>query len=189
MHALHPVFLAAAGVAALGFMLSWLLQERPLRAAAAATQGLEDALAAPKGADSLAEIERALAKCTTREERMRFHARVAQRAEVPLSPGATWALVRIDEHGLAGARQMAVDQGVPPERVEAVIAELRSGELLAGDDGPPAVTPSGHAFTARVVHARRQLLDEALANPAAARPAELDELLRRLSVELVGERP
>src|SRR3954452_15300808 len=78
--ALRPVFVVAACVAFAGFLLSWRLKERPLRATAATSQGLEDSLAAPRSPDSLAEIERALARCTTREDRMRFHERVAEHA-------------------------------------------------------------------------------------------------------------
>ncbi|HWT25390.1 MAG TPA: MDR family MFS transporter, partial [Solirubrobacteraceae bacterium] len=104
VHALTPVFLVAACVAVLGFAVAWLLEERPLRATAATSRGLEDSLAAPKDADSLRELERALALATPRERREAFHRRVAARAGADLSPGATWALVRIDEHGFAGAR-------------------------------------------------------------------------------------
>jgi EmrB/QacA subfamily drug resistance transporter len=189
VHALHPVFLAAAGVTAVGFLLSWRLQERPLRASAASSQGFEDTQAQPKGADSLAEVERALAKHTTRDERRRFHAGVAERAGAPISPAATWALVRIDEHGFAGARRMATEQGVTDERVAEVLGELREGGLVSGEDGTPAVTPAGHEVTGRVVAARREMLAEALSDATRDRPAELDALLHRLSRELVGERP
>jgi EmrB/QacA subfamily drug resistance transporter len=187
--ALHPVFLTAAGVAATGFLLSWLLQERPLRATAAASQGLEDALAAPKGPDSLAEIERAIAKCTSREDRMRFHARVAERAGADISPGAVWALVRIDQYGFAGAQREAEAQGVPEERIAEVVGELHARRLIADADGGLDVTGTGRELTAGVVGARRALLAETLADERADRRPEVDALLRRLSRELVGERP
>jgi EmrB/QacA subfamily drug resistance transporter len=189
VHALRPVFLAAASVAALGFLIAWLLEERPLRATAATSQGLEDSLAAPKSADSLAEVERALAQATTREARARFHERTARRAGVDLSPGATWALVRIDEHGIPGALVMAEDQGTPPDRIAAVVDELRGRGLIAGDGETPAVTDAGHEMTGRVVAARREELAAALADETADRRPEVDALLRRLSLELIGERP
>jgi len=187
VHALHPVFLVAAGVAALGFLLSWLLHERPLRATAATSQGLEDTLAAPRAPDSVAEIERALVRCTSRDDRMRFHARVAEHAGVELSPGATWALVRIDEHGFAGARGLAEENGTPPDRIAAVVQELRETGLIAGED--PRVTDRGHAATEAVVAARRELLVAAIADDGAERSPQLDALLRRLARELVGETP
>jgi hypothetical protein len=189
VHALHPVFLAAAGVTALGFTLSWLLQERPLRATAATSQGFEDTQAQPKAADSLAEIERALAQCTTREERIAFNADVAARAGADISPAATWALVRIDEHGFAGARALAVEQDIDEERIAEVVGELRDGGLVGGDDGALNITPQGHDVTGRVVTARRDVLAERLADVTRTRPPEIEALLARLSRELVGERP
>src|SRR4051794_32326867 len=154
--ALRPVFITAACIAFAGFLLSWRLKERPLRATAATSQGLEDSLAAPRAPDSLAEIERSLARCTTREERMRFHARVAEHAGVELSPGATWALVRIDQYGFGGAREAAEERGIAAERITAVLDELRGRGLVAGDE--PLVTDVGHEATERVVAARRDLL-------------------------------
>jgi EmrB/QacA subfamily drug resistance transporter len=189
VHALHPVFLAAGGVTAAGFVLSWRLKERPLRATAATSQGFEDTLAQPKGADSLAEIERALAQCTTREDRIRFHAGVAERAGTEISPGATWALVRIDEHGFAGARELATEQDVEEERIDEVVHELRERGLVSAEDSALAITPRGHEVTGRVVAARREMLAERLADATRERPPEVEALLQRLSRELVGERP
>ena len=187
--ALTPVFVVAAAVTLAGFALSWRLREEPLRATAATSQGLEDSLAAPRGPDSLAELERALARATTREQRERFHRRVAERAGVELSPGAVWALVRIDEHGFAAARAMAEAQDVPPDRIAEVVRELRSGGLVAGDETAPELTPTGRALTDQVVAARRDLLAEAVADESADRRPEVDALLRRLARELAGERP
>jgi DNA-binding MarR family transcriptional regulator len=183
------VFLVAAVVALVGFALSWFMEERPLRAAPATSQGLEDSLAAPREPDSLAELERALTRLTTREQREHFHRRVAERAGVRLSPGAAWALVRIDEHGFADARAMAVEQGVRDDRIAAVVAELRGGGLVGGSPDAPDLTPKGRTLTGQVVTARRELLAEALADESAGRRPEVDELLRRLARELVGERP
>jgi hypothetical protein len=185
VHALTPVFTVAAVVALVGFPVSWLLPERPLKATAATSTGLEDGLGAPKSADSLAEIERALARATTLVERRRFGARVAERAGADVSPGATWALVRIGEHGFDGARTAAVRQGVTEERIAEVLAELRAGELIDGG----GLTPRGSAFSDQLLSARRDLLCELLADPAAEREPEVARLLRTLSRELVGERP
>ena len=189
VHALSPVFVAAAGVALLGFALSWLLVERPLRETAATSTGLDDSLAVPRSPDSLAEIERALSRATTSEQRQRFRERVAARADIDLSPGATWARVRIDEHGFAGARALAEHDRVPPERIAAVVDELRRRGLIAGEDGGPTLTSAGHSLAGRAVAARRELLTEALADDTADRDPALNELLRRLARELTGERP
>jgi hypothetical protein len=189
VHSLRPVFVMAAGVAALGFLLSLFLQERKLRSAAATSTGLEDGLAAPRSPDSLAEIERALTRVTTPEERTRFREQVAARADLHLSPGATWALVRIHEHGFAAAGALAEQDGVPAERIATVAQELSTLGLVAGDGDARALTDAGHAHTEQLLTARRELLVEALADDQAGQRPEVAELLARLARELCGEPP
>jgi MFS family permease len=185
VHALTPVFRVASVVALLGFALSWLLPERPLRATAATSTGLEDSLAAPKGADSLAEIESALARATTLEQRRGFRGAVAERAGLDVSPGAVWALVKIGQYGLDGARDAARGRGVPEARIAEVVDELHADALLDGD-GP---TARGTAYADRLLSARRELLSELLADPDAERRPEVEALMRALARETVGERP
>jgi DNA-binding MarR family transcriptional regulator len=189
VHSLRPVFVMAASVGALGFALSLLLQQRPLRDVAAASTGLEDSLAAPRSSDSLAEIERGLTNVTTPDERTRFRQRIAGRAGVDISPGAIWALVRIDEHGPARARALAEQDGVDPARIAEVIGELHERGLVVGEYGQSQLTPAGREHTERVVSARRNLLAEALADDSTERHPELEALLHRLARELSGEPP
>jgi EmrB/QacA subfamily drug resistance transporter len=189
VHSLRPVFLMAAGVAALGFVLSLFLPQRKLRDTASTSTGLDDSLAAPRSPDSLAEVERALTRVTTREERERFRRAVAERSRVEISPGAVWALIRIDEFGLARARTMALEDGVDPARVADVVDELRRRGLVAGEDRAVELTPAGAEETRRVVSARRELLTEALADEDADRRPEVSALLTRLARELCGEPP
>jgi DNA-binding MarR family transcriptional regulator len=126
---------------------------------------------------------------TTPEERERFRRAVAERSGVDISPGAIWALIRIDEHGFAQARAMALEGGVRPTRITEVLDELRRRGLLAGEDGGVQVTPAGTEETRRVVGARRELLTEALADENADRRPEVSALLTRLARELCGEPP
>ena len=189
VHALQPVFLAAAGVAVLGFALSWLLPERPLRETAATSRGLDDGLAAPRSPDSLAEVERALTRAVSPDQRQRFRERVAARAGLELTPGATWALVRIGEHGLVRARDLAEQDGVPPERIAAVVEELHQRGLIATDDSSPGLTPNGETLAERAIAARRDLLSEALADVSADRDPAVNDLLHRLARDLAGEPP
>jgi EmrB/QacA subfamily drug resistance transporter len=189
VHSLSPVFVVASGVAALGFTLSLLLQERPLRAAPATSTGLEDGMAAPRTPDSLAEIERSLTRVTTLEERRRFRERMAERAQLELSAGATWALVHTDGHGFAAARRFAQELGVPDERIEAVTRELAARGLLAGEHPTAELTDAGREHSERLLSARRDLLAESLADEDARSHPEVAELLRRLARELSGEPP
>lgn len=189
VHALEPVFLVAAGVGACGFVLSLFLRERPLRATAATSTGLEDALAAPKQADSLAEIDRALGVLVGGEARRSFNERLIARTGAELSPGSAWALARFGSYGIEGTREMARRQGVAPERIAEVESELRERGLVAGGDGGARLTPAGVALADQMLSARREQLREMLADHDAARAPEVQRLLEQLCVELSGARP
>jgi MFS family permease len=189
VHALRPVFVAAGGVAVLGFLLSWWMPERELRETAATSHGLDDSLAAPRSPDSLAEIERALTRVVSDKQRQAFRGRLAARAGLELTPGATWALVRIGEHGLVKARTMAEQDGVPPSRIAAVIEELRQRGLIGSEDGVASLTSDGSAMAERAISTRRDLLCEALGDESVELDPDVDELLHNLARELAGEPP
>ena len=78
---------------------------------------------------------------------------------------------------------------MPEERIEAVTDELRADGLVGGADDAPELTPAGRARTDQLVAARRDELADVVARYDPDRRPELDALLRRLSRELVGERP
>ncbi len=189
VHALQPVFLVAAGVSAVGFVLSLLLRERPLRATAATSAGLDDALAAPKHPSSLAELDRALGVLVGREQRRAFNERVAVRAHVDLSPGAVWALVRFGSYGIEGTRGMAREQKIDQQRVAAVELELRERGLVAVEEVEATLTPAGVSIADQLLSARRDELSRMLGDHDAQRVPEVQRLLEQLCVELAGERP
>jgi EmrB/QacA subfamily drug resistance transporter len=189
VHALQPVFLVAAGVGAVGFLLSLRLRERPLRATASTSQGIDDALAAPKSPSSLAEIDRALSVLVSRERRQAFNERVGARASVNLSSGAIWALARFDSYGVRGTRAMAGEQAVEEERIEEVERELREHGLVTDGEDGPRLTPAGQAMADQVLSARRDELRAMLADETTHQVPEVHELLERLCLELAGQQP
>jgi EmrB/QacA subfamily drug resistance transporter len=189
VNALHPVFITAAGVAAFGFVLSLRLRERPLRATASTSDGLGDALAAPKSNSSLAELDRSLSLVASREARHAFYEKVAARAGVDLSTGAVWGLARFDYYGVSGTREMAREQGVDPERIAEVEQELVDHGMLEAQDGALTLTPRGRAAADQVLSARREQLEVAINDKSAERQPEVQQLLKRLCVELSGQRP
>jgi EmrB/QacA subfamily drug resistance transporter len=186
VQALHPVFLVAAGVAVIGFLLSLRLRERPLRATAETAQGLEHTLAVPCDADSLAEIDRSLSMLVGRDRRRRFNEHVAQRAGVDLSSGAAWALSRFATLGVPATRELAQEMGIAEVRIAEVQGELVGRGLLGGDE---QLTPAGVATADQILSARREELQALLADHGGEREPEVTELLRRMAVELAGERP
>src|SRR5271165_2552345 len=187
--ALRPVFLVAAGVGACGFLLSLRLRELPLRATASTSDGLDDALAAPTGPSSLAELDRALATLVSREDRRTFNEHVGARAGVDLSPGAVWTLVRFGSYGIEGTRALAREQTVEEERIAAVERELREHGLIEGEGALATLSPSGRAMADQLLSARREELQVLLDDRDAERVPEVQQLLERLCVELAGQRP
>jgi EmrB/QacA subfamily drug resistance transporter len=189
VHALQPVFLVAAGVSAVGFGLSLVLRERPLRATASTSGGIDDALAAPKSPSSLAELDRALGVLVSREQRRAFNERVAARAHVDLSPGAVWALVRFGSYGIDGTRGMARAQAIEDGRIAAVEHELRERGLVVEGGGQAALTPAGVSMADQLLSARREELSTMLDDHDTQRVPEVQRLLEQLCVELAGQRP
>jgi len=181
------VFLAAAGVGAVGFALSLRLRERPLRATASTSRGLDDALAAPKSPNSLSELDRSLGVLVSRENRRAFNERVAARAKVDLTPGAVWALARFGSYGIDGTREMARAQSIEDERVAAVELELRDRGFVSVDGGATALAAAGVSMAEELLSARRDELSALLDDHSAQRVPEVQRLLEQLCVELTGE--
>ncbi len=189
VNALRPVFLVAAGVGACGFLLSLRLRERPLRATASTSDGLDDALGAPTSPSSLAELDRALGVLVSREDRRSFNEHVGARAGLDLSPGAVWALARFGSYGIDGTRALAREQAIEEERIAEVQRELREHGLIVDAGAQPALSPAGRAMADQVLSARREELQVMLADGDTERVPEVQQLLERLCVELAGQRP
>jgi hypothetical protein len=94
--ALRPVFAVAAGVAALGLVLTLLLREIPLRGMVPA-EGLGESFAMPRDATSLAELERIVRVLIARENRWRVYADLARRSGLDLPAPELWLLARLGE--------------------------------------------------------------------------------------------
>jgi EmrB/QacA subfamily drug resistance transporter len=182
VHALSTVFLVAAGVAVLGFLLSWLLPEHPLRDTVAAN-GPGESFGAPRAPDSLAEMERALSVLADRDARHAAYRDVAERAGVGLSPLAIWTLGRLEEDPAATPATLAERYGVSPERAQSAVAEL--GDRACTQNG--SLTTAGHDALARVRAARRERLAERLEGWSPERHRDLEDLIQRLARDLPPE--
>jgi DNA-binding MarR family transcriptional regulator len=199
---LSTVFLVATTIAVLGFLLIWLLPERPLRetiAAAAAEPGEEagGAFAMPRDDDSAAQLLRGLAVLADRDVQRGYIERVVARAGLTLSAAAAWLLVRIERDPTLDVSAVRHANRVPPERMHAALAELRAGGLVepagAGqaDGARPryALTDRGCEVLGQLVTARRAQLADLFADWAPEQQEELAGVLRRLARDLVPEAP
>jgi EmrB/QacA subfamily drug resistance transporter len=186
--ALSTVFLVCAPVAALAFVLSWLLPEKSLRRTVEAT-GVGEAFAAPKHHDPLPEIERALSTLSRRDSRERILDRLARQAGVELTARQCWVLARVGEGAPTDAFAIAEAQAVDPARVAARIGELRELGYVDGPAEAVVLTAAGGDILERLVAARRERLATLLDGWSPEGEAELAALLTRMARDVVADHP
>jgi DNA-binding MarR family transcriptional regulator len=186
-NALGTVFVVAAGVAAVAFVLSWALEQRPLRDSVVAGAGIGESFAVPKHTDSLAEIGRALSVLLGREERRKLVARLAARAGVDLSPAACWVVVRLHLEPGADLRELAKQFDVPWDAAERGLAEATERGYVTVKAGKAEVTPAGAEVAEKLIAERRAGLERLLDGWSPEQHTEVAALLQKLARELTGE--
>jgi hypothetical protein len=178
--ALQLVFDVATAVVAVAFVLSWLIEERPLRKTV--ETGVGEALGGPVDTDSLRELTRALSIAVGRERTLAFLSDTVARAGVELSPGASWVLLRLGAPDPPTLSELAARPHVDAARLGRAADELRAAALLEGE----RPTGAGRAMRERLVAARTDGLRTLIADWEPDRNPELDPLLRRLADELAA---
>ena len=153
--ALHTVFLYAAPLAALGFVLSLFLKEVPLRDTVRAVDRAHSTAptAIPATRDSAQEMERQLMTLFGREGRAETYRRLAAAADVPLSPRGTWLMYRVADQAPIAAQALAGQLGIAAADLDQRLTELvtdgyvtRGGRAAAGN-GPAAAATLADAAT------------------------------------------
>ena len=124
--ALHTVFLYATPIAALGFVLSLFLKEVPLRDTTRAVDRAQSTAptAIPATRDSSQEMERALLALFGRERRADIYRRLAEAADVRLSPRGTWLMYRVANHVPITEVALAHRLGIADADLEQRLTEL-----------------------------------------------------------------
>src|SRR3954452_12245795 len=181
--ALQLVFTVATVVVLVAFVVSWLIPERPLRTTVETTVG--DVIGGPVDTDSMREVARQLSIAVGRERTLAFLADTVHRAGVDLSPGASWALLRLGAADAPSVENLAARPHVRQERLQAAVEELRGLGLLDGE----RPTGAGRAMRERLVAARTDGLRTLVADWEPDQNSELDPLLRRLADELAAAPP
>jgi EmrB/QacA subfamily drug resistance transporter len=182
--AVHVVFLVAAAVVAVAFVLAWFIPERPLRRTVETPPGLGEGFGAPKDTDSLRELTRALSRAAGRERTRAFLERTTEEAGLDLSAAATWLLLRLGTPEAPERLQAARD--AEPRRMAEAHDELRDRGFL--QDGL-RLTGEGAAARERLVDARHERLLALVAEWEPGGDPELEPILRRLSEELTPAPP
>jgi hypothetical protein len=176
--ALDQVFLVASFAAALAFVVSWFIPELPLRQTVTATD-VSHTFAAPKEADSLGELTRALGVLLGRDQAKALIERTAREAGVDLPAAAMAALVRIDDDPFVDLEELERERGLPP-------GVLVDGEQTLRDEGylfdqTRQLTPTGADALERYLDVRRRRLSDLLEGWEPEQHSQLVELMRGLA--------
>jgi EmrB/QacA subfamily drug resistance transporter len=184
--AIDAVFLVAAVIAAVGFALSWLLPERPLRATVAAgagAPGRESAEAFAQQTDetaAIAQLAGALSALADRNVQRRHIEQMVQRAGESLTPLAAWLLMEIEREPARDPRDVARARQIEPERTEAALRELAERHLISSNgDGLRKLTPDGCEVYTELVLARREHYLDLAAEWDPSKEPDLGEFLGR----------
>ncbi len=191
--AITDVFLYAAPVAFLGFLLAWFLKEDRLRGSVTAPDVSETLPPNPVERSSYDEVCRSLSVLGTREGRREIYRKITERAGYDLLPAASWMLLRIRRYGSVEPGMLAERSAVPLQAVMAAerqIEERRLGERQGLD---LVLTDTGRQVADRLARAREESLAELLGDWwRPGRSADLTRLVQELNGELCGaesERP
>jgi hypothetical protein len=186
---LGTVFAVAAGIAAIAFVLSWFIQERPLRKTVATGADVGETFAAPRPADSLRDIGIALSRLAGRERTRRFIARVASRVGVDLTPAACWMLFRYSEDGTRTIADLREIRDIPVEVLENGRVQLLECGYVEADDGLTVVTPGGDAVADQLRAEAREELVALLDGWSPEQYPDLQRLLTRLADDIAEAPP
>ncbi|MEV6052131.1 MDR family MFS transporter [Streptomyces sp. NPDC052107] len=191
--AITDVFLYAAPVALLGFLLAWFLKEDRLRGSVTAPDASETIPPNPVERSSYDECSRALSLLGTREGRREVYQKITERAGYDLLPATSWVLLRIRKYGSVEPGVLAERSPVPLEAVLAAARQVEERHLAERRGLDLYLTESGREVAEHLAKAREESLAELLGDWwGPGRSTDLTQLVRQLTAELCGtdgERP
>ncbi|MCF1644671.1 MFS transporter [Streptomyces indiaensis] len=183
------VFLYAAPVALLGFVLAWFLKEDRLRGSVTAPDATETLASNPVQRSSYDEVCRALSVLGTRAGRREVYRRITARAGYDLLPATSWLLLRMRRHGSVEPGVLADTMPVPLTVIMEAARQAEERRLAVRRGVDMVLTDEGREVAARLAAAREESLAELLGDWwGPDRPADLEHLVRELTGELCGSR-
>ncbi|MFI1763050.1 DHA2 family efflux MFS transporter permease subunit [Streptomyces sp. NPDC020800] len=187
------VFLYAAPVAGLGFVLAWFLKEDRLRGSVTAPDVSETIPPNPVQRSSYDEVCRALSVLGTREGRREIYREITERAGYDLLPGASWMLLRIRKYGSVEPGQLAERTDVPMQVILTAERQIEERHLVERSGLDLTLTEQGREVAERLARAREESLAELLGDWwRPGRSTDLSKVVKELTGELCGserERP
>ncbi|MDG9717177.1 MFS transporter [Streptomyces sp. DH24] len=187
------VFLYAAPVALLGFVLAWFLHEDRLRGSVTAPDVTETLASNPVERSSYDEVCRALSVLGTREGRREVYRKIIERAGYDLLPAAGWLLLRVRRYGVVEPAVLAERTSVPLHVIMAGARQVEERHLAVREGLDLLLTERGREIADDLARAREESLAELLGDWwGPDRPRDLIQLVTELNGELCGserERP
>ncbi|MCQ4082117.1 MDR family MFS transporter [Streptomyces sp. RB6PN25] len=183
------VFLYAVPVAAVAFVLAWLLKEQPLRGSVTAPDASETLATNPVERTSREEVARALTCLGTREGRRDLYLRITERAGLDLHPASSWLLLRINRYGSTSPQLLTDRTDVPADVIAHAAEELEVRRLTDREGTVLLLSDAGRRTAERLVEARASVLADMLGDwwDPSREDADLGRLLKQLSAHLCGD--
>ena len=187
------VFLYAAPVVLVAFVVAWFLKEDPLRASVTAPDTSQTLASNPVERSSYEEAARALSVLGSREGRKEIYETITARAGLDLRPASSWLLLRIRRHGVVEPARLAEAAPVPLRVITDAAREIEERRLARREGIELVLTEDGAAAAGLLARAREESLAALLGDWwGPDRPTDLVQLVEELNAELCGsdaERP
>ncbi|MFJ8665551.1 DHA2 family efflux MFS transporter permease subunit [Streptomyces sp. NPDC093600] len=187
------VFLYAAPVVLLAFVVAWFLKEDKLRGSVTAPDPSQTLASNPVERSSYDECARALSVLGSREGRKAIYEKITAKAGLDLLPASSWLLLRIRRHGTVEPARLAETTPVPLRFITEAAREVEGRRLARREGLQLMLTDEGVETAARLATAREESLAELLGDWwGPERPTDLVKLVEELTAELSGsdaERP
>ncbi|MET9434442.1 MFS transporter [Streptomyces sp. NPDC006551] len=187
------VFLYAAPVVLIAFVVAWFLKEDKLRGSVTAPDPSQTLASNPVERSSYDECARALSVLGSREGRKAVYEKITARAGLDLLPASSWLLLRIRRHGTVEPARLAETTPVPLRAITEAAREVEGRRLARREGLQLMLTDEGVETAARLAKAREESLAELLGDWwGPERPTDLVKLVEELTAELSGsdaERP
>ncbi|MFH9721899.1 DHA2 family efflux MFS transporter permease subunit [Streptomyces sp. NPDC017254] len=187
------VFLYAAPVVLVAFVVAWFLKEDKLRGSVTAPDTSQTLASNPVERSSYEECARALSLLGSREGRRAVYVKITARAGLDLLPAASWLLLRVRRHGTVEPVRLAETVPVPLRVITEAARQVEERQLATREGAQLILTEEGVHVATRLAEAREESLAELLGDWwGPDRPTDLVKLVEELTAELSGsdaERP
>ncbi|MFC1400215.1 MULTISPECIES: MFS transporter [Streptacidiphilus] len=178
---LQTVYLVAAAIAVIAFLLALFLREVPLRTSTRTSQQGE-AAGPPTFRTSAEEIEGMVTRLSSRENIWERYGRAIERSGIDISVPAAYGLLRLHHAGPVTLEEICRRNKFKPDEIRPKLAAMeQSGRIRTDPDGTIRLTPHGEEIVTKLSEARLALLNEKLDGWSPEQHADLVAMLKELA--------